>query len=215
MLRIRLTNVANERSGDAVLPVGDLQPPGEAGLRDPEVPFATCAIDWSHCRATRSRHAGTPWGNGLGTVLILLARPQRHRQGVNRTGDSPHGEYARRGTGEPAGKPADRERGSSAVRWPRRWRNWPRGIRARRLALPERWLTRSSPARGHTTAGGWSPRSDSRRRPPAPGFGSPSLGGGATTCPSCDASARRRSTVAAGQRSRSRISVIRFIRRET
>src|SRR4051794_31831761 len=25
-------------SGDAVLPVGDLQPPGETGLRDPEVP---------------------------------------------------------------------------------------------------------------------------------------------------------------------------------
>src|ERR671920_1981166 len=84
-------------------------PPASTGEVDPETPssrsaifshrarqdsetpklLATCAIDWSPCRATAITSRRNSLGNGLGTMLILPARPQPHRQGVNRTLGSP------------------------------------------------------------------------------------------------------------------------------
>ena len=75
-------------SRPGVLAVGDLQSPGETGLRDSEAPrdpgdgLVVLAGDRDHV-------APELQGSGLGTVLILPARPQPHRQGVNRTLGSP------------------------------------------------------------------------------------------------------------------------------
>lgn len=59
---------------------------------DYEIPKsrATCAIDASRLRATAITSRRNSGGNGLGTMLILPARPKPHRQGVNSTGGSPH-----------------------------------------------------------------------------------------------------------------------------
>ena len=50
--------------GETVLAVGDLEPPGQTGLRTPKLQ-ATCAIDWSPCRATAITSARNSLGNGL------------------------------------------------------------------------------------------------------------------------------------------------------
>jgi hypothetical protein len=70
------------REGEAVLAVGDLQPALQAGLRDSEV-----SGDLGDRRLALAGHGDDVTtelpGNGLGTMLILPARPQPHRQGVN------------------------------------------------------------------------------------------------------------------------------------
>src|SRR5687768_7131652 len=59
--------------------------------QDSEIPKsrAIWATDASPLRATAMTSRRNSAGNGLTTMLILPARPQPHRQGVNRTGGSP------------------------------------------------------------------------------------------------------------------------------
>src|SRR3712207_8260441 len=59
--------------------------------QDSEIPKsrAIWATDASPLRATAITSRRNSGGNGLGRMLILPARPQPHRQGVNRTGGSP------------------------------------------------------------------------------------------------------------------------------
>jgi hypothetical protein len=75
------------RTGESVLAIGDLQLPVRQGSAVPKS-RATCTTDVI-ALAGHGASRRNPARYGLGTVLILPARPQPHRQRVNRTGGSP------------------------------------------------------------------------------------------------------------------------------
>ncbi len=74
--------------GEAVLAVDIFS---QRSTQDSETPKlrATCAIDWSPCRATAIMSRRNSLENGLGPMLILPAEPQPYRQEINQSGDSP------------------------------------------------------------------------------------------------------------------------------